>query len=172
MTAISAEPETIGEQMAVDVPTLLGWLSLYSRGQQSLQLWLDPDTDLYCRVRRVRGQNVAVEFSLDGVSESQAYAVAEEITSLFLEWSERSEALVVDRWGGTADLDWDMILLDGRGAVSVVPDLVGAMGEATVELAELARARGVPLRAVAPFSVFCSWEELANIVDRYVRTRA
>jgi hypothetical protein len=124
VTTLTDGPESWGEQFVTDRDGLIAAADLTSADEVTFRLWLDGDTDLVTRVRRLRGTAAVIEFGLDGLAERQEWAVTAIMKAVRGAWSD-CLGLVVDRQGRTEEADWDVVVLFGSPVPDPWPDTLG-----------------------------------------------
>lgn len=131
---------------------LLTRLSLIEATSIDLEYWLDEETALYCRFRRVSQEVVAQEFDLDGLSAVEQHQLVRGIAELFGEDSTNTVGFVVDRSGCSQDVEWDEVVLGHPKIVTVRPDVL-ALPTAVIDTLhpELHRLTGRPLGALTVY---------------------
>ncbi|MEV6603459.1 hypothetical protein [Kutzneria sp. NPDC051319] len=131
---------------------LLERLALSECAAVDVEYWLDEETALYCRFRRVSEDVVAQEFDLDGLSTVEQHQLVTGIVELFNEDAANTVGFVVDRSGGSQDVEWDDVVLGLPRIVTVRPDVL-ALPAALVDRLhpELNGLTGRPLGALTLF---------------------
>ncbi|AHH93486.1 hypothetical protein GCM10010174_31690 [Kutzneria viridogrisea] len=121
-----ARIESLGLSLSEDTDrnALLGRLSLTEITRLDVEFWLDADTALYGRFRRVGGDVVAQEFDLDGLSSVEQNQLVQGIAELFGEDADNTVGFVVDRSGCSEDVEWDEVVLGHPKIVTVRPDVL------------------------------------------------
>lgn len=131
---------------------LLERLALTESAAVDVEYWLDAETALYCRFRRVSEEVVAQEFDLDGLSTVEQHQLVTGIIELFNEDATNTVGFVVDRSGGSQDVEWDDVVLGHPKIVTVRPDVLALPAELVDRLhPELNRLTGRP---AGPLMVF------------------
>ncbi|GAA3439229.1 hypothetical protein [Kutzneria kofuensis] len=130
ITAISGEPETIGEQVELDRADLLAAMGSLGDKRFTFQYWLadDRDADVICTLGRVGPDVVVEDYDLDGLG-GPVHRIGQDgvIRRLLAEFQATGAAavgLVVDRWGPSLDTDLDDIVVGGPTPVTVWPELL------------------------------------------------
>ena len=140
-----SEPETQRAE-------LLDRLTLADSASVDVEYWLDEETALYCRFRRVGEDVVAQEFDLDGLSTVEQHQLVTGIVELCNEDAANTLGFVVDRSGASQDVEWDDVVLGHPKIVTVRPDVLALPLELVDRLhPELNRLTGRP---VGPLTVF------------------
>lgn len=135
---IDVTPATpYGEDVYTDESGLTQRLLLADRDEQNFKFWLDADTNLFCLVRRLAGDAVALEFDLDGLGSGGIPRVVDVVARMSLSDADLI-GLVIDISGGSDGCDWDQIIANASGDIEIIPDLV-----------VVRRAAGERLRATA-----------------------
>jgi hypothetical protein len=131
---------------------LLERLALTDRAAADVEYWLDEETALYCRFRRVSEDVVAQEFDLDGLSTVEQHQLVTGIVELFNEDAANTVGFVVDRSGNSQDVEWDDVVLGQPRIVTVRPDTLALPAELVDRLhPELNRLTGRPVGALMLF---------------------
>ncbi|QUQ69887.1 hypothetical protein [Kutzneria sp. CA-103260] len=131
---------------------LLQRLALTDCAAVDVEYWLDEETALYCRFRRVGEDVVAQEFDLDGLSTVEQQQLVAGIVELFSEDAANTVGFVVDRSGSSQDVEWDDVVLGLPRIVTVRPDTLALPAELVDRLhPELTRLTGRPLGALMLF---------------------
>ncbi|MFJ1759560.1 hypothetical protein ACIOD2_04535 [Amycolatopsis sp. NPDC088138] len=152
ITALSADPETIGEQVELTRDDLLAAMAGLGEKQFTFQYWLtdDEDSDVICTLSRADDDVVVEEYGLDGlggpIARTGQDKVIRRLLAEFRATGPAAAGLVVDRWGPSLDTDLDDIVTGGPTPVTVTPELL-------VLRPEVAR-RHPELRAPVPFGDF------------------
>ncbi|MBF6127782.1 hypothetical protein [Nocardia brasiliensis] len=124
ISELSADWETMGEQVFVSRDELEADLSLQTRDQLNFQIWLDYQTDISSTIRRV-GNGLAVQdFSLDGLTLEEERTSVEKLSATVLRPSVDLCAAVVDTRGVTEELNWDSIVSGAPILIDPRPELV------------------------------------------------
>ena len=131
---------------------LLAKLALAETAAIDVEYWLDEDTALYCRFRRVGQDVVAQEFDLDGLSVVEQNQLVQGIVELFGEDCSHTVGFVLDRSGSSQDVEWDDVVLGHPKIVTVRPDMLALPAELIDRLhPELAKLTGRPLGGLTLF---------------------
>ena len=131
---------------------LLDRLALTDCAAVDAEYWLDEETALYCRFRRVSEDVVAQEFDLEGLSTVEQHQLVAGIVELFNEDAANTVGFVVDRSGNSQDVEWDDVVLGQPRIVTVRPDTLALPAELVDRLhPELNRLTGRPLGALMLF---------------------
>jgi hypothetical protein len=131
---------------------LLERLALTDTNAVDIEYWLDEETALYCRFRRVGPDLVAQEFDLDGLSTVEQNQLVTGIVELFGEDAGNTVGFVVDRSGCSQDVEWDDVVLGHPKIVTVRPDVLALPAELVDRLhPELNRLTGRPLGGLTLF---------------------
>lgn len=142
ISAITNGPESWGEQVPVARPDLFASLALNAAKEENFQLWLDGDTDVFMRFRRLGNETIVVEFGLDGMTAEEKETVIIAVSQAVEADKKETTGLVVDRRGLTEDVDWDGLVTGAVGRLDVWPDLLGVHPEVAARHPQLSRARG------------------------------
>ncbi|WP_328873558.1 hypothetical protein OHT76_27670 [Streptomyces sp. NBC_00287] len=152
ITAISNGPESWGEQIAVERSELFAALELKFADEVNFQLWLDADTDVFTRIRRLdQADMTVVEFGLDGMTADERETVIRAARQAFARDREDTTGLVIDRRGLSEDVDWDGVMTGQDVRLDIHPDFFGVRPEVVARHPQLADAPG---RAEPPLVVF------------------
>lgn len=157
ITTITNGPESWGEQIPVGRSDLFTGLALRSVDEANFQLWLDGDTDVFTRVRRFDrllkpgGDEVVVEFGLDGMTAKEREAVIHAAWQAVVSDREDTIGFVLDRRGITEDVDWDGLVTGAGVRWDEWPDLLGVRPEVAARHVQLAQAVG---RVEPPLTMF------------------
>ncbi|MCN9243539.1 hypothetical protein NGF19_22580 [Streptomyces sp. RY43-2] len=141
VTAITNGPGSWGEQVPVTSQQLAQIAESASDSEVDFQWWLDGETDVYVRIRRVHGDAAVIEFGLDGLGARQESVIGSITWVLQQTWSD-CLGLVVDRSGATEDTDWDMVVLRGGPGIVRWPDTLAVPQAVAARSAQLAVAAG------------------------------
>ncbi|MEV7089334.1 hypothetical protein AB0O07_26160 [Streptomyces sp. NPDC093085] len=112
ISSITNGPDSWGEQVTVSRDELIEVAGLRATGEVNFQFWLDGDTDVFTRVRRLPGGGAVIEFGLDGMVEAEREHVIRAVDAAMRRFPGECLGLVVDRTGATEEEDWDRIVLD------------------------------------------------------------
>ncbi|MFC0542720.1 hypothetical protein [Kutzneria chonburiensis] len=121
--------DEIGEQVEMFREELLAAMAAVGDKHFTFRYWLedDPDATVIASVRRVGGDVVVEEYSLDGFG-GPVYRKGQDtvIRRLLAEFraTESAIGLIVDRWGPSGEDDQDDIVIGGPARVTVVPELM------------------------------------------------
>lgn len=151
ITALANDPESWGEQVVVSREALTHAAGLSSTNEVSFQFWLDKDTDVYARFRRLHGATAVIEFGLDGLLADEQEYVVHCIATQIHNDLERSLAFVIDRLGATEEVDWDAVVTLGAAKLDGWPDTLALRSEAVARIPELV---GAERREEPPLLVF------------------
>lgn len=151
ITALSSGPDSWGEQVPVSREALTHSAELDSIDQVSFQFWLNQDTDVYARIRRLHEAIVVIEFGLDGHTVEEREHVVQSVCTQVYNNLNRSLAFVIDRLGAAEEVDWDTVVTLGAAKLDGWPDTFGLRPEAAARIPELA---GVEHRVQPPLLVF------------------
>ena len=125
ISVITNGPDSWGEQVFVSGLDLLKHMALETRTEANYQLWLDPDTDIFTRVRRLSETAVVVEFGLDGMTGPEQDRAVDALTRALRTAGANCFGFVVDRLGVTEELDWDAVMTGAPVRVLPLPDRFG-----------------------------------------------
>jgi hypothetical protein len=123
ITVLSRDLETIGEQIDVDPAVALRELGNASGDSEvSLQFWFDAGSDLVVRKWSPTPDRVVLDMSLDGVSADHGRLLVE--LAVAMAEAGRVDAVVADRTGVSAAIDWDGLVCGTPVELGALPDLV------------------------------------------------
>jgi hypothetical protein len=137
VTAISGEPDSLGEQIEVDRATVLRRAAVDTNSEFSFQYWIDADIDVFCTVRRIAADSVVQQMYLDGLSVAQQDFVVGAVLEQIRASPGQTFGIIVDRRGGSVGEDWDAIVGGTAHRVAVRADLVGLQRSVAVRHPEL-----------------------------------
>ncbi|MER5444870.1 hypothetical protein ABT052_00050 [Streptomyces sp. NPDC002766] len=150
VTAITNGPDSWGDQVPVSPQQLAQAAELATDPEVNFQMWLDAQTDVFVRVRRLDGSAAAIEFGLDGLGAAQESVIRAIAQAIRQTWND-CLGLVVDRSGDTEETDWDAVVLQGEPDIVRMPDTLAVRPETAARIAQLAGAGG---RSVPPLVVY------------------
>ncbi|MEV7953598.1 hypothetical protein ACFVZR_30355 [Streptomyces sp. NPDC058316] len=152
ISTVTNGPVSWGEQVFVARVELMGAAGLSGVDEVNFQFWLDGDTDVFMRMRRCSGSDViALEFGLDGMSQSQQSHVVRAVSSEIGARREACMGFVVDQRGVSEDEDWDGVILGGLPRRGPWPDRFALRSE---EMARHPELSGLIGRQEPPLVVF------------------
>ena len=102
--------------------------SFYTSGPLVLQLWLNDDTDLSCRIRRIEEDTLVEQYGLDGLYLTELKTV---IGALIAKFKRKATSqvhdlfLIIDCEGYTIDANWDLLAKAGKYESHFCPDVLG-----------------------------------------------
>jgi hypothetical protein len=137
ITAISAETESLGEQVELDRASVLREAALNSSAEFSFQYWIDADIDVFCTMRRIGAESVVQQMYLDGLSVARQDFVVGAVFEQIMASPGQNFGIIVDRRGGSVGEDWDAIVGGAPHRVAVCADLVGLRRSVAVHHPEL-----------------------------------
>ncbi|MCF2127296.1 hypothetical protein L1I79_12730 [Strepomyces sp. STD 3.1] len=142
ITAITDGPDSWGEQIPLERAELIGRLTLTDRTEVNFQFWLNEQTDLFTRFRRLADEWLVVEFGLDGMLKTEQELAVEAISHAVDDERESTWGLVIDRSGLTEDTDWDAVMLGQPAGIAGWPDVLGVRPEVVARHPPLQVAQG------------------------------
>jgi hypothetical protein len=125
ITAISADDESIGEQVDIDRTALLRRAAVESDANFSFQYWIDVDVDVFCTIERLAPDLVAQRLYLDGLTVEQMRLVIGIVVDQIRAAAGSTRGLILDRSGGSAQEDWDAVIAGAPGRIEVRADVMG-----------------------------------------------
>lgn len=137
ITVITNGPDSWGEQLQVSRAELVELLTLRDRAELNFQLWLNDETDMFTRFRRVSDRGLVVEFGLDGMWHAEREAAIRAVSLVVDAERARTFGVVVDRRGLTEEMDWDGLVLGRPVGVAEWPDRLEVRPEVAAEHAQL-----------------------------------
>ncbi|MBZ6114584.1 MULTISPECIES: hypothetical protein [Streptomyces] len=137
ITVITNGPDSWGEQLQVSRAELVELLTLRDRAELNFQLWLNDETDMFTRFRRVSDRGLVVEFGLDGMWHAEREAAIRAVSLVVDAERARTFGVVVDRRGLTEEMDWDGLVLGRPVVVAEWPDMLEVRPEVAAEHAQL-----------------------------------
>ncbi|MFP8960854.1 hypothetical protein ACLIYP_09865 [Streptomyces nanhaiensis] len=90
----------------------------------NVEWWLTADVDVTCRFTYEPLGGECQTYYLDGLSADEVACVEEVILRQVSRQPELTDALIVDRSGASAEVDWDEQVLGGPTELTVSPDLM------------------------------------------------
>ncbi|MCT7351017.1 hypothetical protein N4P33_02330 [Streptomyces sp. 15-116A] len=142
ITTITDGPDSWGEQLPVERGELVELLTLTDRPEVNFQLWLNEETDMFTRFRRLGAGRVVIEFGLDGMSPAEQERAIRAASHAVSADRDRTWGLVIDRRGLTEETDWDRVMQGGQVLLPRLPDLLGVRPEVATAHSQLSATRG------------------------------
>jgi hypothetical protein len=100
--------DEIGDQVPISYPALV--TTLAQSRDQAFQLWLDKSsTDIYCRFKRLSERLLIQVYGLNGLTHPERVRVESALSDAFGENLSATEALVVDLYHRSEQVDWDAV---------------------------------------------------------------
>ncbi|MDW6059736.1 hypothetical protein SAZ11_19225 [Streptomyces sp. FXJ1.4098] len=150
ITLIESGPESWGEQVPATRELLIESAGLLAAGEVNFQFWLNGESDVFTRIRPLKGGAV-LEFGLDGLTAPEQKHVIGAVVRSLCGDRDRCVGFVVDRRGATEEADWDSIVLRGAPLQHGWPDTLGVRPEIAATHVQLAQAEG---RVEPPLVIF------------------
>ncbi|MEV5933157.1 hypothetical protein AB0L56_10510 [Streptomyces sp. NPDC052079] len=143
VTAITNGPDSWGQQLPMERAALIELLTLTNSTEVNFQLWLNEQTDLFTRFRRLADGRMVVEFGLDGMSRAEQDMAVQAVSHLIDTDRDSTWGMVLDRRGLTEETDWDGVMLGQPVEIAEWPDALGVRPEVAARHPLLRRAQGV-----------------------------
>ncbi|MFF9456436.1 hypothetical protein [Streptomyces flaveolus] len=143
VTTLTNGPDSWGEQLPVERAELIGLLTLTDRAEVNFQLWLNEQTDLFTRFRRLSDGGLVVEFGLDGMWPTEQEVAVQAISRVIDAGRNGTWGVVLDRRGITEETDWDGVMLGRPVEVADWPEALGVRPEVAARHPLLGKAQGV-----------------------------
>lgn len=137
ISALSADEDTIGEQIDLDRTTLLDHATLQSEQFFTFQYWIEVDHDVVCTVEKLAPDMVVQRFYLDGLTDNDVRFVVGVVIDQIRVSPLSARGLIVDRSGESGSEDWDELIAGAPGRISVRPNIVGLPREVAAQHPEL-----------------------------------
>ncbi|GHJ31557.1 hypothetical protein TPA0910_59900 [Streptomyces hygroscopicus subsp. sporocinereus] len=151
VTLIANGPDSWGEQIPTTRENLMDFAGLAAADEVNFQFWLDEETDVFTRVRRIETECAVLEFGLDGLEAPEQERVIGAVVQVLRGDRENCVGFVVDRRGATEEQDWDSVVLRGALLEHGWPDILGVRSEIAAAHGQLAQVAG---RAEPPLTFF------------------
>ncbi|MGV9698147.1 hypothetical protein ACWDTR_20615 [Streptomyces sp. NPDC003470] len=143
VTTLTNGPDSWGEQLPVERAELIGLLTLTDRAEVNFQLWLNEQTDMFTRFRRLSDGGLVVEFGLDGMWRTEQEVAVQAVSRVIDADRDGTWGVVLDRRGITEETDWDGVMLGRPVEVADWPDVLGVRPEVAARHPLLRKAQGV-----------------------------
>ncbi|MFF7853208.1 hypothetical protein [Streptomyces sp. NPDC007904] len=143
VSAITNGPDSWGEQVPVERTELVELLTLTDREEVNFQLWLNDQTDMFTRFRRLADGRLVVEFGLDGMWSTEQETAIRAVSHVVDADRDSTWGVVIDRRGLTEETDWDGVVLGGPVEIAGWPDVLGVRPEVAARHPQLQSAQGV-----------------------------
>jgi hypothetical protein len=125
VTAISSDWATVGEQFRTSPEEIVREAALTDADTFTFQHWMAPDNDVVCTISRISDALTSAEFALDGKTIDEQDQVIRILLDQVFRSADSTAAFLVDRRGGSLDVDWDAVIQGALKDVPVRPDMLG-----------------------------------------------
>jgi hypothetical protein len=151
VSVITNGPDSWGEQRFVSVPELIDEAAELRGEEINFQLWLNAESDVFTRIRRLPNRPVVLEFDLGGLALAEQERVVAALRGILD--SERADCLgfVIDRRGASEDVEWDRVMNGEPVPVGTLPDTLALRREVAARHPELPVAQATEYGALVIF---------------------